>query len=145
MRFSRTMTALTIDQREANRRRALQAKIWSGVRANGFSRGTIDALLRAEIDSIAGCWASHGRRLRALKALVIVAPRKSTHTARNLTKTMPEMHFLILGMRSGKTACGLLIHAIRTLRPLKWAGGRCRVPMALLSIGRRRHSECCRI
>ena len=45
------MIALTIDQREANRR-AMRAKIWSGVwRANGFSRGTIDALLRAEIDS----------------------------------------------------------------------------------------------
>jgi len=45
------MIALTIDQREANRR-AMRAKIWSGVwRANGFSRGTIDALLRAAIDS----------------------------------------------------------------------------------------------
>ena len=40
-----------IDQREANRR-AARAKIWSGVwRANGFSRGTIEALLRAHIDS----------------------------------------------------------------------------------------------
>jgi hypothetical protein len=32
--------------------RAWRAKTWAGVwRANGFSRGTIDALLRAEIDS----------------------------------------------------------------------------------------------
>jgi hypothetical protein len=40
-----------VNQREANRR-AWRAKTWAGVwRANGFSRGTIDALLRAEIDS----------------------------------------------------------------------------------------------
>jgi hypothetical protein len=43
--------ALTIDQRKA-KRRAWRAKTWAGVwAANGFSRGTIDALLRAEIDS----------------------------------------------------------------------------------------------
>jgi hypothetical protein len=45
------MIALTIDQREANRR-AMRAKIWTGVwRADGLSRATIDALLKAEIDS----------------------------------------------------------------------------------------------
>jgi hypothetical protein len=43
--------ALTIDQRKA-KRRAWRARTWAGVwAANGFSRGTIDALLRAEIDS----------------------------------------------------------------------------------------------
>jgi hypothetical protein len=42
---------LTIEQRETNRR-AHRAKIWSGVwRANGLSRGTVDALLSARIDS----------------------------------------------------------------------------------------------
>ena len=40
-----------VNQREVNRR-AWRAKTWAGVwRANGFSRGTIEALLRAEIDS----------------------------------------------------------------------------------------------
>ena len=44
-------TMTHVNQREANRR-AWRAKTWAGVwRANGFSRGTIDALLRAEIDS----------------------------------------------------------------------------------------------
>ena len=44
-------TMTHVNQREANRR-AWRAKTWAGVwRANGFSRGTIEALLRAEIDS----------------------------------------------------------------------------------------------
>jgi hypothetical protein len=42
---------MTVKQRKANRR-TLRAKIWSGVwRANGFSRGTVHALLSAQIDS----------------------------------------------------------------------------------------------
>jgi hypothetical protein len=42
---------LLTDDREA-RRRAVRAKIWAGVwRANGFSEPTINALLRARIDS----------------------------------------------------------------------------------------------
>ena len=45
------MNVLTANQREANRR-VMRAKIWSGVwRANGFSEPTINALLRAHIDS----------------------------------------------------------------------------------------------
>jgi len=43
--------ALTIDEREA-KRRAWRASTWAGVwRANGFSEPTINALLRARIDS----------------------------------------------------------------------------------------------
>jgi len=45
------MNVLTANQREANRR-AMRVKIWSGVwRANGLSEPTINALLRAHIDS----------------------------------------------------------------------------------------------
>jgi hypothetical protein len=60
------MNVLTANQREANRR-AMRVKIWSGVwRASGLSEPTINALLRAHIDS--------NRRLLGLTVSGLLSP-----------------------------------------------------------------------
>jgi hypothetical protein len=66
---------------------------------------------------------------------------KSTHTAPNSMTTMPEMHFLILGMRSGKTACGLQIYAFFPQTETAYVGRRtCPALMGSLSNARQRLS-----
>jgi hypothetical protein len=55
---------MNVNKRESNRP-AMRAKIWAGVwRANGLSPSTIDALLRAEIDSNRGLFGLTRKGLR---------------------------------------------------------------------------------